>query len=410
MMFDYVIASALREDDKPVLLSLREKQLTPEHWGAVEFARNYLGMNRALPTKVAVEGFLKRPLKETKDSAGHWLAEVQKNYKRRITEEAVMEAAKNPTKALQIMEAAVLEAQLGNDDSRIEVYEAGGADRFKAYRKNKGAGKIRHLSTGMDAIDDVTFGYWPSDFWIIGGAEGIGKTWLETYLAKQLDVLETANDPDGRPILLINTEVDDEEIAERIDAQRFNLPYGQMLSGTLTGAHERKWGREAKTLRSRLRIINDCYTMQDLERYITLTNPIAVFCDSIHLLVPDYEWTDIAKLGQHAKLMAKRHRCPIIANTHLKSAEGKDSSGTVDSFAYGKGFTRNASVAMLLFQDEVMELSGEIGFKFVKVRRGEKATLVYRHDWSDMIYYLVGKLGKPGSVFTEDDDKQEDLW
>ncbi len=404
MVQEFLITSVLREQNIEMTYRLADKYFTGNHISYVAFIKSYLAANKTLPSKLAVEQKFNVQLKESPDPSSHWYREVQDAFKKKVVEKAVIDVANNPKKGLETMQLAILEATT-EQEVRVVSFDENAKGRFAEYRANKGQVSSKYRSTGNDTINSATYGYAKADFWIIGGEEGSGKTWIMLWLTNLLDAILQA-EKDDKPILFINTEVDEEELIERLDSIRFSLPYGNLLSGLLTPVEEAKWAKGLRNLKSNIKIVDDCFSMEDLEKYITLYSPAAVFADSIHLLVEDYDWKDIAKLGARCKKMAKKHKCPIIANTHLKANEGKQGTGTVDSFAYGKGFTRNASVAMLIYKTDQMELAGEIGFKFVKVRRGIPQNFIFSADFQKMKYEYVSTVTSSAgasSVHVEDD-------
>jgi replicative DNA helicase len=410
MVHEYLLSSILRDDDVEVLNRVKDKHLPDPLKPVFTYVRQVLVKNKALPTKQAVEAKFNTSFSETQDPAKHWFDEVLETYKQDVSEAAIRDMARNPKQSMQVMQRALMEMQ-AEEELRSHPYDHNAVDRIGEYTKNAKNKGIKYLPTGDAHFDSHTFGYTQADFWMIGGEEGSGKTWLLLQLLMQADT-ESRTLGWDRPILIINTEVDDDEFLERMDAIRFKLPYGKLLSGTLDAVEMKRWATGARKLKSNIIVINDCYNLNDLQKLLTLLKPAAVFVDSVHLLAEDYDWKDIANLGTALKKMAKRSMCPIIATTHLKTGAGKDAAtGSVDSFAYGKGFTRNATVALLIYRDEQMEMQDEIGIKFVKLRRGQAkaAHWIYSTDFTKMRYehkYDNG-IGASKVVVTDDDDDDD---
>ena len=191
-------------------------------------------------------------------------------------------------------------------------------------------------------------GYKRADLWTIGGAEGSGKTWVLLRMVDALDELMLSAGKD-RPILVVSGEMEAREMEERLDAIKCGLSYNKLSRGELGAIEERRYFNYLDSSQSLVRIVDSFDNLNDIEALITLYRPSCGFIDGSHLLSSSYEWTDIARVTANMKRITRNKKVPIINTTHLKSEKGRSADGgSLDDFAYTKGYTRDSDIVGVL--------------------------------------------------------------
>lgn len=383
MLHDKLLVACIDQEDAETFFKAKDKLLSPAALPKYQFVRNYFFKHNEFPSLSLVTSKFGALPSPTKDKAEHFLEEVRENYETRVMQDAIKDIAKNPAKAQQLMEKALTDIR-SDDEDRVLQYGVAASSRMKRYLDNKAAGGIKYIPTGLDELDEKSYGYNKADFWVVGGTEGIGKSWLLLRFAMWADQYITEENWD-RPVLVVSGEMDNEEMSDRLDCLRFGLPYGRFLAGELDKAQELKYMRGLRKLESNMIVVDDCSSIHDLAAYMSMLHPSCVFLDGAHLLAKEYDWKEIYSLTMGIKKLTRRKKIPVFATTHLKSGKGTSrGGGSLDDFSYGKSFTRDADVAGMMFQSEDMALSGELGLHFLKIRRGTPFKIIFKNDFGDM--------------------------
>lgn len=264
--------------------------------------------------------------------------------------------------------------------------------RKSSYTEREKSLGVTYLSMGIKELDEIFYGYREHDLITIGGKAGSGKTWLLCYLTYLLAKYLSDKGSSFGDILFVSNEMGEDEIKERFDCIRFHLPYKKFLQGTLS---EREKSRYFKGLsdmtKSRIRILYNCYTLDDLVTQVGIYKPAIVFIDGSYLMEPNREegWEKIVYLTRNLKRMAKNMRVPVINTTQLKRGSTKTSSKFAldgqDDFAYSSSYAQDSDIAIRMYQDADMKFHSVIGMEVVKGRRVESGTkLLFQNDLDNM--------------------------
>lgn len=262
-------------------------------------------------------------------------------------------------------------------------YFASVMERYKEYEERIGVvDGVTYISTGNKLLDSFTYGIRPVDLWTFGGRGGTKKTWWITQFAIACE--KTLPKTFG-PILLITNEIGLDELGERMDSINFKLGYGRLLSGNLTDAEEERYRTGAKRVKkkpSRIIVIFNCNTLEDLRFKIRMYSPSAVFLDGSYLLEPLME-EGIQKttyITRNLKGIAKDTGVPIINTTQLRKKTGKKTLASgldgQDQFFYGS-YVQDSDFAIASFLEPDMVYRQEVGLDFVKARRMERKQLIW---------------------------------
>jgi replicative DNA helicase len=391
MIQENLLYSIAESNDYATLFHVHDAYLTAKYVPYFQFCKDYYGTHGKVPGVFTVEQKFGISLTANANPAKYWLEELILKYKEGIVEQAIIASAKDKKRAIEIMQEAIV-LHASDHELRVLGYDANAQDRTNKYLETKANGGISYLRTGQPDFDAVSMGYKRADLWTIAGREGLGKTWLLLRLADWLDQLLYQIKMD-RNILIVSCEMDNEELTERLDCIRAHLSYNAFIQGGLTESEELRYARYLRDLESHIKIVDDCATFQDVENYMTVYNPAAVFLDGSHQLSPSYDWKDVAALTARMKRATRLKRIPIINTTHLKSGKGTSTKGgDLDDMAYSKGYTRDSDIVGIMYADDQMEMQNQVGIDWVKKRRGVRSKLIYQNDYTTMELKVVETL------------------
>jgi len=379
MLIDSFLYSTIRKDDETILFKLKDEMVAISGRPQLEFVKDYFAQYKKFPDIATVEAKFAITLTPSTESPDYWFTELVEKYKERVAETAIVDAAKDKSNAISIMQKAIVDH---NTDSSADVYDYNqGADRANEYKARKGTGGITYLSCGADELNAFSLGFKRTDLWTIGGREGLGKTWYLLRMAAWLDIMMIHTN-NNRNILIVSGEMGKEEIGERLDAIKCELSYARLSRGDLSAGEERKYLRFLQGFTSNIKIVDSFDNLKDIEYLQSIYRPAITLIDGSHLLSASYEWTDIAQVTAGMKRMARNGKSPVVNTTHLKSERGKSAEGgDLDDFAYTKGYTRDSDIAGVMYASDMMEVENKIGIDFVKVRRGDKCRIIYENDY-----------------------------
>jgi hypothetical protein len=153
--------------------------------------------------------------------------------------------------------------------------------------------------------------------------------------------------------------------------------------------------RNLNSLKTNIRFIDGVASVEDLESYIEIYQPAAVFLDGSHLLAKTYDWQEVANLTARLKKLTRLKKVPIVNTTHIKSERGKDGKGaSIDDLAYSKGYTRDSDIVGVMFASDLMKDAGQFGIDWVKIRRGKSGTKqFFEMDFEKMTLNQIVGLG-----------------
>lgn len=286
-------------------------------------------------------------------------------------------AKSNPRQVLDLLTELVGELNSEEGTSTDSRYSDDVDERKLAYSERRKNDGVTYLSMGHPLLDKLFNGYGKTDLITFAGRAGSKKTWLLCYLAVicELTLPEGFND-----ILFITNEMTSEQIRDRMDVIRFELPFSPFLKGQLNRGEYQRFLKGLDTLedtRSRLILSENVSTLDEVAEKIILYRPSITFIDGSYLLdqqIQKQEWERIQIITRSLKKIAKNktHPCPIINTTQMKRGSGKKSSGTSfdaqDEFAFGNSYVQDSDIAIRMFSDKEMQFRQEVGLQIAKGR------------------------------------------
>lgn len=243
-----------RKEFKNVLLTL------PEHWiykkkdlEVVNFVRKYHAQYQVFPTYGEVASGVTAPLRTAfakdeinLDNPSAYIDGFKISYRDYYIDEQVLKFSEQKHNADfnvkdYILEVSKTVSEIQTDQTKGDVYEVTQqiTERLQQHLKISENDGVTFLPTGYPIFDEITQGYEKGRYWLIGGVEGLGKTWLLLYLAHALNMLLIDKDGDERakailpkrPVLFISGEVPREELLQRLDCIGAGISYSKFIKG-----------------------------------------------------------------------------------------------------------------------------------------------------------------------------------
>lgn len=364
----------INSNDLKVFWRIKAQYLDEKALKVYNFIREFISEYSKLPTIESLCIKFDLEFVEVKDDPEYLLSEVIAIYRKLVIEEAAKNAIRG--RSIEPFKEAIEKYYINENNSSSLSYAQSAKDRIDRYEEIKGTGGIRYLSTGNQVLDEIFLGYNRTDYVLIGGEEGLGKTWY--LIRRALAVTKEIK----QPVLVISGEMGTDEFEERADCISAGISYRHYNRGTLSDEAVEKREKTLKVLskstvfgKNNMIIKDDCFTLTDVENQINILNPAIIFIDGLHLFSKSIDWKDMLYTSMQIKKFTRKYRVPIIAMMHLReSIKDPDKAGT-GSFAYFKG-ARDPDIAMVMFQDDLMKVNQEIGLKIVKGRKEGSGNII----------------------------------
>lgn len=407
------ILAAIQEESVESILEVPESHFVGSEEKLLEFTKDYFTKYSKLPTLgVLDDKFLE--LTKVTGTAKYYKSELVNRYIYTSLGSGIPKIIKglkeDPILSLEKLRGVISDLELSVIISEDMPYNESVMDRYKEYKKRlKTTDGVTYISTGDSLMDSITFGIRKNDLWTYGGRSGTKKTWWIVEFA--IKCSQRLPDTLG-PALLITNEIGLEEMGERIDAIRFKLGYKRLMSGKLSPIERKRYAFGAKRLTgkaSKLVVIFNCSTLEDLRYKIRLYNPAVVFLDGSYLMEPYMEegMKKTTFITRNLKAIAKDLNTPIINTTQLRKGTGKKASTDLltgqDQFFYGS-YIQDSDFAIAGYIEPDMMYRQEVGLDFVKARRIEHVQLIWASNLESMEFeYLLPREKEDTTVEVDED-------
>lgn len=256
------------------------------------------------------------------------------------------------------------------------------------------------ITTGLSGLDELTRGFQPSEFFIIGGRPSMGKT------AFVLNSIIAAAEK-GHPVLKFSLEMADSENADRIISLDSGVPGNWLKTGML---NTRDWVQitKASARLSALNVQIDDDASQGIETICSKARKwrrdpkIFKTGDELGLIALDYlqlvhvESTgrsnreqDVTKVGRALKALAKELKVALVALASLSRECEKrtDKRPVMSDLRESGNLESDADSVLMLYRDEVYNAEAEKGLAELIMRKGRNTgvgTVFARWDASTM--------------------------
>lgn len=376
---DQFLIAVLKHKDLDSLGSLNTEWVDDKELRRYKFISDYYKEHSELPGIRSFVSTYKLDETDADSKPKYYLGKIKERYIYTELADKVPSLLKTKLKADPIAtldEFRLLLSGLNLDSAATKdvSYSDKATLRYEDYLKRKTTKGVTYLSMGHPVLDKLFYGFGKTDLITLGGRAGSRKTFTLCKLALLTeDVLpETYGD-----ILFISNEMNEEQIARRLDAIKYHLPYESFLRGTLSRRQAEYYKERLEELEhtnSRLKILHNCKTIDELAFKIGLYKPSLVMVDGSYLMEPKLKegWEKLTFITRQLKQLTKDFCIPIINTTQLKRASGKGEKSTSfdaqDDFAYSNSFNQDSDLAIRMYQDKDMVYRQEVGWQIAKGR------------------------------------------
>lgn len=196
----------------------------------------------------------------------YWIDEIKKQSKTKEIKRTLHSVAnmmrdnKDPDDIIAYIEEQIT-ARLPSSDERIITPKK--QEKINLVRMNRrvlNPGKEIGIQTGFDRLDRVTLGVSPGDLVIIAAQTGGGKSALALNMAKNMGIV------DKHTVFYLNTEMDEEEVSDRLCSILTGLDYYDVRLGTLNMEEQNKVLDAYNKIGEGKLFITDSFTDVDLAK------------------------------------------------------------------------------------------------------------------------------------------------
>lgn len=303
-----------------------------------------------------------------------------------MKEMAVHLKAKDPEKALVEMRKAVMASEIAIRSVEDLNLAQDPELRVRDYDRLVESGGVTGMPTMWPGFDEVTQGFHGGDLIVFVGKSGLGKTWVETILARWHWCY-------GKTPGLFTFEMGAKQIARRFDAVHAGLPYQRFRSGQLSYEQYELWKSTLKDMqggRPFWVIADEAGTsgVSAIEAKIDQYGLDIAYIDGAYLIDDEEEgesgWQRIANVFWSLKRLARRKKIPIIVS-HQFNKDAKGDKGSADDLAYSD-VQKWADLIVGMYRTDDLRLNKEMLFRILKQREGEQYEWVSEWDLERMTF------------------------
>lgn len=250
------------------------------------------------------------------------------------------------------------------------------------------------IPTGFTDFDIVTNGLHPSNFIVVGGRPGQGKTSLVLNIAQNICIDQ------NRPVAIFSLEMTREELETRILASESHLGYADLRAGRVKDDQWQSLTEAAACIANNGHIIindNRTLTLSGLKmeaRHIKSRNDdlALVIVDYVQLLHTDRDYQnrerEVADISRELKTLAYELDVPVIGCSQLnrQSEHQKDKRPSLANLRDSGALEQDADLAAFLHCDETSQDTDIRQLLILKNRNGPLANLDLRFHPQSMTF------------------------
>lgn len=214
---------------------------------------------------------------------------------------------------------------------------------------------------GMETIDNAFGGFNNTDFIVVGGRPGMGKTMLSTT------VTECVALHSKKPVLFFSLEMPIEQISQRIAYHRARISKEQLLGDSGDGVGDAAWGKLGSALLEFQQApihINDKTSLSihqiraEAKRMHKQTGGLGViivdYLQKMKMTNPENMNQSVGEIASGLKNLAKELRCPVIALSQLnRNLEQRANKRPCNADLRESGvIEQEADVIFMVYRDE----------------------------------------------------------
>lgn len=265
------------------------------------------------------------------------------------------------------------------------------ASRKEDYKERQRSGGVTGISTGIDLLDKIIGGLKDGELVTYMAYTGVGKTWLLVILAVLIAKA-------GYRVLFFTTEMTDRAVFKRIDAVWNDFNYTLFKDGQLHPKDEKKYFKyldemEEKSDDEVLLVVEEATGgVSQISAKIDQYDPDVVLVDGGYLLQDEDgdedNWMGLIRVWRALHRLCINKKIPIVVNTQSKDETG----ATLKSVNFSKAIAQDTDVFFVLEQDEEAYNEREVQLRFLKIREGDRMSLIRMNwDFDAMDYSTIYK-------------------
>jgi replicative DNA helicase len=241
----------------------------------------------------------------------------------------------------------------------------------KTEERIKSGSSLTGIPSGFSKLDEMTSGFQPSDFIVIGARPSVGKTALALSMAAHIAVKKKI------PAAFFSLEMNDLSLLLRLFAGESRIDATRLRNGFLTSGDFRKLGDAAGNLfEAPLYIIDTpnmkLFDLRSQARRLRLHEKVEIiFIDYLTLVTPDntklQTFDQFAEISKSIKSLARELEIPIVVLSQL-NRQTSDKGAQLNNIRASGAIEQDADLVMFL---ERKQGESEAKINVVKQRQGE---------------------------------------
>lgn len=341
-------AIALRESGKPfdgvsVMIALESSDHPEDGAFAIEAAANSSGASNVKSyARVVYERAKLRNLRQALQEANDYLAEADAAADALDFAQARLVELDSRSFNAEIQEAnPVLKRVIQNIDERF---------------RNRGAGIIGGLSTGLDCLDERYNGLRDGHLIVLAARPSMGKSALAMQIVQNVSLIEK------KTSLVFSLEMPTDELFERMMATQGNLEYSRIRNGSMEEGDWPKLSSAVQKLKGApiLTVDTPAIHINQIRAYARKAHrrsPLGVVVvDHINITAADGQSREreISMITGGLKALAKELSCPVIALSQLnrKCEERSDKRPMMSDLRDSGTIEQDADIVAFMYRDD----------------------------------------------------------
>ncbi len=263
------------------------------------------------------------------DNLPFWTEKLENARKLRVLRTAILQAQNmDAPEALERMEQAIMEAQAQEERQRLftgaEV-AVKAEERLKQRLENPA--KVTGLDLGFKLLSEKTHGLQPGDLMLVAAATSHGKSAFAQNVLVNLGVNQKVR------VDYLNTEMDEEQVTDRLLAIMAGVPFDRVMSGFVNATEKDVLKEAVKRLKESPLTLTDALPDLTPQKVYTLARRLKR--QGSQLLIVDYvgrlemglggklqEYQILEQIAKGLKRVAQQLKIAVVALAQLHEESG----------------------------------------------------------------------------------------
>lgn len=352
----------------------------PGHAAIYNFVKTFYQKHKKLPSPETVTS--KYPVlqfKGPKEPFDFYIDEAIKNRRKLLLAGTLtkMEELLSEGKVDQAMSVLITsgrEVDLREKDSADLSFKDGFDTYLENYASKYDLADNSGYKLGVPSIDEVTFGIFPGDYWLLIGRPGSMKTWVMCMWA--VNMLSSIEE--GGQIVFFSKEMKARQIYARMLAIAGEQSYSQLRRYKIEPKKVAALRKKVERVANDIIIVDSIPNAQDVQMKLRQYNSKAFFLDGLYLFSSGVDWDKITAASQVLRNSALTLDIPAIVSSQFSRKGSKDMSA--DNIGYSDALYQDGSVVIgqERVYDEVQERKTNIlRWKIMKNREEDDGQIIY---------------------------------